>query len=234
MRFAVAASRARDSVEAAHALTQEIHQRLGGGFIDLAFLFVSSHHAAQITVLSEAVRDTLAPRVLVGCTGEGIIADAEEIEAAPAATLWVARLPNVELLPIRLSPTVDDAYFTDTEWPAALDNRTDSPVFLLLADPFSTPMNEVLSMISQRSPGAVAIGGLAGGGRELGETRMLLDDKAYDGGLVGVAMSGPVCVRTVISQGCRPIGDRCVVTKSEHNVIYELGVSLTRIVSRKG
>jgi hypothetical protein len=32
-------------------------------------------------------------------------------------------------------------------------------------------------------------------------------------GLVGVALSGNISVRTVISQGCRPIGDRFIVTK---------------------
>ena len=36
-------------------------------------------------------------------------------------------------------------------------------------------------------------------------------------------LSGPVAVRTVISQGCSPIGERYVVTKAEQNMVYELG-----------
>src|SRR5207249_11639035 len=42
---------------------------------------------------------------------------------------------------------------------------------------------------------------------------------------VGVALSGPISVRTIISQGCRPIGERYVITKAENNMIHELGGS---------
>ena len=110
-----------------------------------------------------------------------------------------------------------------TEWPDHVGAGPEPPVFLLLADPFSTPVDEVLALMADRCPGATAIGGLAGGGHDLGENRMLLDDEVYEGGLVGVAVSGPVRIRTVVSQGCRPIGERYVVTKAERNVIYELG-----------
>jgi small ligand-binding sensory domain FIST len=81
----------------------------------------------------------------------------------------------------------------------------------------------ISSPLANRSPGSIAIGGLAGGGRNLGENRLLLDDQVFEGGLVGVALSGPVTIRTVVSQGCRPIGERFIVTKAEHNVIGELG-----------
>ena len=94
---------------------------------------------------------------------------------------------------------------------------------LLFADPFSTPMQDVLTVIEERYPDARALGGLAGGGQDIGENRLFLDDQIYADGLVGVALSGNILVRSVISQGCRPIGDRFIVTKAEHNVIQELG-----------
>ena len=36
-------------------------------------------------------------------------------------------------------------------------------------------------------------------------------------------LGGPVSVRTVVSQGCRPIGHTMIVTKAEQNIIRELG-----------
>ena len=39
-----------------------------------------------------------------------------------------------------------------------------APVMLLFADPFSTPMQDVLTVIEERYPDAHALGGLAGGG----------------------------------------------------------------------
>ena len=221
LQFAVAISQETDPAEAGQALAESIAQQIGHGRIDLAFLFLSAHYAPQAQDLATAVHDRLAPSVLLGCTGEGIIAGGEEIETAAAVTLWVARLPGVQLTPLRLvaSPEGSDCV---RGWPEHLGSASDTPVFFLLADPFSTPMNEVLSLISERCPGASAIGGLAGGGQDFGANRMLLNGEVFDRGLVGVALAGPVSVRTVISQGCRPIGDRYVVTRSEHNVIHEL------------
>jgi small ligand-binding sensory domain FIST len=99
----------------------------------------------------------------------------------------------------------------------------EAPTFILLADPFTTPMAEALTVLADRWPGAAAIGGLAGGGRNQGDHRLLLNDTVHDNGLVGVALSGPLSIRTVVSQGCRPIGDPFVVTRAEQNVIHELG-----------
>ena len=41
---------------------------------------------------------------------------------------------------------------------------------MLFADPFSTPMQDVLTLVEDRYPEAIAIGGLAGGGQDLGTT----------------------------------------------------------------
>ncbi len=223
LRFAVALSRASDPEEAARTLVRAVIPEIGAGPIDLAFLFCSSHYATQAEALALVVRETLGPSCLVGCTGEGVIAGSEEIEAGAAVTLWAARLPHSHVTPLRLSVSSlqnDDGL---SGWPEDLGRKIEQPCFLLLADPFSTPMNEALSMIADRCPGSPAIGGLAGGGRDPGENRMFLNDQVFDGGLVGVALSGPVSIRPVISQGCRPIGDRFVVTKADRNIVYELG-----------
>lgn len=221
LRFASAVSRERDAEAAGHALAREVAAGLGGA-ADLAFLFFSGHYAAQADILSQALHHVLAPRVLLGCTGEGIIAGREEIEDAPAVTLWAARLPGVLATPLRFYVPDGEEEFPLDRWPETLGTNDETPTFILLADPFTTPVNEVLSVLDDRWPGATAIGGLAGGGQDQGENRMLLNDAIYDGGLVGVALSGGVTIRTVVSQGCRPIGEPFVVTKAEQNVIHEL------------
>jgi small ligand-binding sensory domain FIST len=225
VRFSSVLSRDLDAVEAGQDLAHAAKRELNGAPADLACLFLSSHYVGRAEELSEAVYRVLAPRVLLGCTGEGIISGSEEIERTAAVTLWAAHLPATSLIPLRLSSGHDGEAleFSNGGWPDSLGQGSELPVFLLLADPFSTPMNEVLSLIADKAPGSAAIGGLAGGGHDLGENRLLLNNDMYDGGLVGVAISGAVSVRTVVSQGCRPIGERYVVTRAENNVIYELG-----------
>jgi small ligand-binding sensory domain FIST len=220
---ASAVSRDRDAVHAGRKLVEDIRNSIGKGPVDLACLFFSSHYAPQAEALCATVREGLTPTVLLGCTGEGIIAGEEEIEVAAAATLWIARIPGVSLRPVRPSFGEQEGTIALEGWAHDAEPGPDQPFFLLLADPFSTPVSALLADLADKAPGAFAIGGLAGGGQELGENRMILNEEVYGDGLVGVAVSGPVKIRTVVSQGCRPIGERYVVTKAEKNIVHELG-----------
>lgn len=220
MQFAAALSKTVDTESAARAVAEDILAQLGAAPIDLACVFFSAHHAGRADVLASMLTERLCPRLLIGCSGEGVISGAEELETAPAVTLWAAVLPGVGLDSFRssFSPTQDQ--FQLSGWPSP--GAGDAP-FLLFADPFTTPVQEVLGLFDERYPGANVIGGLAGGGHEAGMNRLILHDHVLDGGLVGVRLSGPIDVRPIISQGCRLIGDRFVVTKSEGNLIHELG-----------
>ena len=94
-----------------------------------------------------------------------------------------------------------------------------SRTFLLFADPFSTPIDELFTLLDHHAPGSSAIGGIASGGMDEGESRLALNEHIFESGVVGVAIQGGVEIRTVVSQGCQPIGERYVVTKVARNVI---------------
>jgi len=220
LRIVAALSRKSDAEAAARDIADEIRASFGTASIDLACLFFSAHHASKAEVLVAMLTQSLCPRLMLGCSGEGVIAGSEELETTPAVTLWVASLPEVAMDPVRLSFSPTQDQFRLSGWP---DSRVADSSFLLLADPFTTPMQEVLKLIDERYPGTKAVGGLAGGGQDAGENRLIFHDEVLAGGLVGVRLSGPIDIRPVISQGCRLIGDRYVVTKAEHNLIHELG-----------
>ena len=222
LKFAAAVSREPDSRAAGSAVAKTVRRQLDGRQADLACLFFSLHYAESADGLVGAIRQELGPRLLLGCSGEGVIGGGEEIENVPAVTLWTASLPGIALTPFRLTADRDEYGMCLTGWPGSLDESPERPSLLLLADPFSTPMDEVFSLLSDRCAGAPAIGGLAGGGRDRGDNRVVLDGDVYDGGLVGAALAGPLAIRTVVSQGCRPIGERYMVTRAKHNVIHEL------------
>jgi len=219
-RFANALAQTGDTEAAARDLADAIQTQLGGTPIDLACVFFSAHHAARADVLANMLTERLCPRLLIGCSGEGVISGAEELETAPAVTVWAAVLPGVglEAFQSAFSPTQDQ--FQLSGWPPP--GAVDTPI-LLFADPFTSPVQEILGLIDERYPGAKVIGGLAGGGHEAGMNRLILHEQVLDGGLVAVRLSGPIDVRPIISQGCRLVGERFVVTKSEGNLIHELG-----------
>ena len=94
---------------------------------------------------------------------------------------------------------------------------------LLLGEPFSFPADELIRRLNEDRPGVPVLGGMASGGVAPGENRLLLGTQVFSHGAVAALVHGDVRIRSVVSQGCRPIGKPFVVTKSEANVIHELG-----------
>jgi small ligand-binding sensory domain FIST len=228
LRFASALSRKTDTEAAVRDLADAVRIQIGEGTIHLAFVFFSPHHAKKADLIARMIREELSVEVCLGCSGEGVIADAEELETAPALTLWVGCLPHVRLTPLRLAFSELHDQIQMPGWP---EESAETSTFILLVDPFTTPIHDVLAVMAERYPNGQASGGLAGGGRGPGDNRLVKNGNVFDEGVVGVQLSGPIAIRTVISQGCCPIGERYVVTRAEQNMVYELGgkPALTRL-----
>ena len=78
------------------------------------------------------------------------------------------------MAPLRLSFSGLHDRFTLEEWPDSLPNGAERPVFMLFADPFSTPMQEVLTLVEDRYPDALPSAVSPGVGRGLGGNPLLL------------------------------------------------------------
>ncbi len=190
--------------------------------VDLAFVFVSPHHADRMADAASVVAEDLSPRVVLGCTGEGIIGLDQELEGQPAVSVWAAGLPGVTLTPFHATFEHGGDGIRVEGLPAPESVATPT-LFLLLAEPFSTPGSEFLGLLDNQYPGTKAVGGMSSGGRAPGENRLLIGDTVAAEGVVGVALSGNLPIATVVSQGCRPVGGRFLITRAEGNVIFELG-----------
>ncbi|MFQ5580839.1 MAG: FIST N-terminal domain-containing protein [Nitrospiria bacterium] len=190
---------------------------------DLALFFISSHHRKAASEIANHLKQTLNAGVLLGCTGEGIIGSSHEIEEGPAISLWIASLPGVTLHPFHLS-FEENAQGTQLKgWPEESPAPEYNPFFILLAEPFSTPADYLLTTLQKEFPFAPVLGGMASGARNPGENLLFFNDQAVQEGCVGIMAHGAIRLETVVSQGCRPVGDRFLVTSAERNIIHELG-----------
>ncbi len=223
MHYHVAISQEPDVEQAVQALHDSTIQSLGQNPPDLAFLFFSSFFSENASSLQALIHEKISPHVLVGCMNNGVIGGSQEFESEPAIILWSARLPDVTVRPIRLEAQEQNSHLTLHGWPESIDSGGKQPYVFLFADPFTSPIEEVFSSIEKDCPGSPVIGGIASGGTDSGENQLLLNQDIYDSGVVGVVLWGHLDVRTVVSQGCQPIGEPYVVTKAERNIIYELG-----------
>ena len=97
-----------------------------------------------------------------------------------------------------------------------------SPQFILLSDPFSSKINDLLQGLDFAYPGSVTVGGLASGSSNSGVTGLFCNDHFYREGTVGIALSGNIVLETIVAQGCRPIGKPYQVSKGERNILLEL------------
>lgn len=105
----------------------------------------------------------------------------------------------------------------DLPWPDPADD-----LHLLLPDPYSFPSNLLIEHLNTDLPGTTVVGGVVSGGRRRGDTRLFRDRDVLTSGLVGVRLPGAHSV-SVVSQGCRPIGEPYIVTGADGAVITELG-----------
>ena len=193
-------------------------EQLDGDDPDLLVCFVSPHFVGAFDDLAHALRNLVEPRVLIGATAVSIIGDAREVEHSPAVSLFAACLPEATLTPVALEVTDTPDGPAVVGWP----DLDDTPgTLVLLADPFSFPVDGLLQRLDEDRPGLTVVGGLASAANHAGGNRLLLDDCVIETGAVGVFLDG-VTVRTVVAQGCRPIGRPLVVTKSERNFVEEL------------
>jgi small ligand-binding sensory domain FIST len=81
--------------------------------------------------------------------------------------------------------------------------------------------------------GLPIVGGVAYGPRSAGSTRLLIGDQVVERGAVGALLAGPVAARSMVSQGCRPVGPTMTVTAADGNVILALAgePALTKLES---
>jgi small ligand-binding sensory domain FIST len=222
LSFASALSTQADTAQAIAEVTDHALRALGGT-PDLALAFVSHHHGPSIESVAAGLCRGLGTETLVGCTGESIVGVGREVENQPALSLWLARLPGATIVPMHLRFTQTAEGGSITGWPAATEGAWPTGAALLaLGEPYSFPADVLLERMNEDRPGVPVIGGMASGGWQPKQNRLLLGPRELDDGAVAVLIHGPVRISTVVSQGCRPIGRHYVVTRAERNVIGEM------------
>lgn len=225
MKWASAISRERDLTAALEECAGQVTAALGPDApASLAVVFASPAYAAEVGEVPRLLAERFPGAMVVGCSGAGVIGNAQEVEQQLAVALTVGHLPGVTTAPFRVVsdelPSPDDP---PDAWSKLLGvSQADSPHFIVLMDPFSMAGEGILSGLDYAFPASVKVGGLASGSGRPGGHALFLDGHVHHDGVVGVALSGDIVVETVVAQGCRPIGELKRITRCERNLLTEL------------
>jgi small ligand-binding sensory domain FIST len=224
MRWTSVASEKADSRHAAQEAAAAVAEGLGGTPPDAAFVFFSGHHRRHAVDVVEAITDTLLPRHWIGCSAGGIIGGGHEVEERPGLSITAARLPGVDVHTFRLDATdLPDPDAPPRAWAAALSvEAAERPHFVVLADPFSFPADDLVRGLDYAFPASAKAGGLASAADKPGQNVLVVDGDLLRSGAVGLALTGAIVVDTIVAQGCRAIGDPMRVTRAQDNLIVEL------------
>jgi len=216
-RVGAGLSASNRAADAAGEAAREARAALDGASVDLAFLFLSAEHFSGAEEALTAVERELEPGHLLGCVAEGIVARDRELETGPGAAVWAASLPEAEI------ETFHSVAFGTEDGVAVsgIPMLEGADLVAFLVDPFTFPAAGFLAKLNEEEDEVPLVGGLAAGAGEPDTQALFLDGEVLTEGAVGAVLRG-VPVRTVVSQGCAPIGRDAVITSAEGNVVFEL------------
>ncbi len=221
-QFATASIRSNNLTVALEQSVAEIKSQLDS--IDLVVIFLAGYEPEAVDELIPSVQGQLNANCLIGCTCHALVCDTEEIEGESAVSIWAAKMPGVEVLPMHLQFERSPDGGAIVGWPDETNGDwPDNSHILLLGEPFGFPVDALLERMNEDRPGVKVVGGMASGASIPGQSRILLNDQCLTDGAVAIRLEGDIHIQTMVSQGCRPIGETFVITKSERNVIEELG-----------
>ncbi len=221
--WAQASSTRPDTTAAVDACVATLRQTLGDGPPDLVLAFFSREHVGAAETLAATLKRELTPGCLLGASAHGVVTSEHEVEQGPALTVIAGRLPGATIAPfILVEEHWREAATSVDAFAQAAPGALGAEVVLLLGDPFTLDVNQVLEGFNRFAPGVRVAGGMASAAQRPGGNVLLLNDWiAHEGG-IAVALAGAVRADVIVSQGCRPIGVPLTITRGEGNVIVEL------------
>ena len=222
MQFASAMSREVQTAAAVAEVLDSVTGQLAEPSAHLSLVFASPHHLKDFPQQLQIMQERLSSHTLIGCTGGGVIGAQQEVEQRPALSLMAAHLPGVTITPFHVEQPELEQETPENYWHERLGlSPDDQPTFILFPDPYVIDPRKLLDVFNNTYPMRPVLGGLASGGQSQGSCALFLDGEVLHGA-VGIALQGDFVLHTVVSQGCKPIGQPQFVTRCEDQIIYEL------------
>ncbi|EME27713.1 hypothetical protein Gasu2_43350 [Galdieria sulphuraria] len=238
----------------ADVIARAISKFPNGRTVDLALLFVSSRYTSKrLGILSRGDLEAMIPhlrgiipslQVIVGCTSSGMVGhdvrgEPEEVEGAPAVSLLLASLPDVELIPFHIDASqIPDLDSGPDRWLDLVNrgNRSgvapeDIRAMILLSEPHFCQqgyLHNLLQGLDFVYPQCSKVGTVACS-RSLNERVQLIystlafeNMPIHEEGVVGIALAGKVRMDVITIPSYRQIGPNMVIRKCDKQCIIEL------------
>lgn len=200
-----------------------LRRQLRAPRVSLGLVFLTPRFFPHAEQVLELVRVHAEIPLLLGCSSNALIVGDQEVESEAGVVLALYSLPRAELRGYHFT----QEQVEEASGPAYWHHETgvgaeQTNGWLVFADPYQFDGEGWLRRWNEAYPGRPVVGGLASGEPSQGFTQVYLNGKVFEEGAVAVAFGGEVELRSVISQGCTPIGETWTITRVERNLIQEI------------
>ena len=195
--------------------------------VHCVFLFVSGDDLGDQADAILAVMQELAPRVPVfGCSAESIVGRGREIEGQTAASILLigelSQAPTIFHMECMRTPDGPTVVGITNEH---VERAHQCNGMLIAGCPMSFSVDMLVDALEpERGEKVVPIlGGYCSSKSWESSSLLFCGDQVVNRGAVGLVLPPELHWQTIVSQGCRPIGEPMVITSLDSNTIVGLG-----------
>lgn len=203
---------------------ETLRNQLPAPQVSLGLVFMSQKFFPHARQVLEILRVHARIPLLAGCSSQGLISGAEELEENAGITVGLYSMPAAQLAGVRFTQeeveeASDPAYWHSRTGVAPAQTNG----WLAFIDPFHLDSETWLKTWNQAYTPRPVMGGLASGDLSEQVTQVYLNGEVFEDGGVAISVGGDVGLFGITSQGCTPIGETWTLTKVEQNIIQEIG-----------
>jgi small ligand-binding sensory domain FIST len=206
------------------AWAEALRAKLRAPRVSLGLVFMAPKFFPHAAETLEVLRVHAQVPLLLGCSSQGLIANAMEVEEDAGLVLGLHHLPDATLTAARFTQAQVEECGNPAYWHAETGVGPEAGNgWLVFADPFSLDAEAWLKQWNAAYAGRPILGGLASGNFADRATQVYLNGDVFEDGGVALSVGGGVRLQGVISQGCTPIGETWTITQAERNIIGQIG-----------
>lgn len=192
---------------------------------DFVFLFASVGYDQQVLV--DTVRELTGNAPLVGCSGEGIITQGESDESNFTVSVMAVQSDEIRFSHAMAENTtgshLDTGKSVAEQLQAQAGEGTIGMILLAEGLHFNYDLfRQGFAQVFPEGDKVLLFGGMAADNWAMKETFQYFDGQLHTNAVIGILMTGSLRVAYSVGHGCVPIGTERTVTRSDHNVIYEI------------
>jgi small ligand-binding sensory domain FIST len=204
------------------AWAEDLRSRLRSPQASLGLVFISPKFFSEAKQILEILMVHARVPLLAGCSSQGLIVGAEELEENAGLTLALYSLPGAELQGFHITQEQVEEAVGPGYWRLETGIEPEQTNgWLAFIDPLQLNCEAWIRTWNEAYAPLPVLGGLASG--VTNEHQVYLNGDVFDSGGVVISVGGKVRLAGVISQGCTPIGDTWTLTKVDQNIIHEIG-----------